>query len=122
MADYFGALTFPAQIPGPNSSVFDPALDAIGGYLSACLNDQLKSSWGAVNPGVPFVKSFRTDTPGYEFNERDLPALFVWRSGSVDEQVTDDWTETITEVTVTWVPQNAVQAKRSLRATGVNGF
>jgi hypothetical protein len=122
VSDNFGALTFPCQIPGPKDSIHDPALDYIGSYLTACLNDQLSTSWQAVNPGVKFVKTYSTNGPGDEFNERDLPALFIWRSGSIDEQATDDWTETITDVTVTWVPQNAVQAKRGLRSTGVNGF
>jgi hypothetical protein len=121
-SDHFGALRFPAQIPGPKDSVHDPALDCIAAYLSACLNDQLGASWQAVNPGRKFVESFTTNGPGDEFNERLLPALFVWRSGSIDEPATDDWLETVTDVSVTWVPQNAVQAKRGIRSTGVNGF
>ena len=122
MSDHFGSLKFPVQIPGPGDSVHDPALDYIGSYLMACLNDQLNNSWSAVNPGIPFVKSFQTNNPGDTFNERDLPALFLLRSGSVNDQVTDDWTEVTTDVSITWVPQNAVQANRKLRATGVNGL
>lgn len=121
-SDTFGALNFPAQIPGPKDSVHDPALDYIGRYLQACLNDQLGASWSAVNPGRKFVESIQTNSPGDAFNERDLPALFLIRSSSFDDHVTDDWIEVTTDVSITWVPQNAVQAKRVLRYTGVNGF
>jgi|SRR6478735_1341540 len=121
-SDTFGALSFPVQIPGPTDSVHDPALDCIGRYLQACLNDQLGPSWSVVNPGKRFVESVQTNSPGDTFNERDLPALFLFRSSSTDEQVTDDWTESITDVSITWVPQNAVQVKRAIRYTGVNGF
>lgn len=122
MSDHFGALEFPVQVPGINDSVQDPALDCIGGYLMACLNDQLGPSWQAVNPGRKFVESFATNAANDLFNERDLPGLFLYRSISYDEQYTDDWTMTSTDVAVTWVPQNADQAKRALRSTGVNGL
>src|SRR6478752_3855559 len=121
-SDKFGALTFPVQIPGPGDSVHDPALDCIGSYLTACLNSMLGSSWKAVNPGRKFVESFNTNNANDEFNERDLPALFLNRTSSFDDHATDDWVETITDVSVTWVPQTAVQAKRVLRSTGVNGL
>lgn len=122
MSDHFGALEFPVQVPGPDDSVHDPALDCLGCYLAACLNDQLGPSWQAVNPGRKFVQSFATNAAFELFNERDLPALFGYRSMSYDEQYTDDWTMTSTDVAMTWVPQNADQAKRALRSTGVNGF
>jgi len=122
MSDTFGALEFPVQIPGPNDSVHDPALDLLGAYLMACLNDQLGPSWLAVNPGKKFIESYATNSANDLFNERDLPGLFGTRSMSYDEQYTDDWTMTSTDVAMTWVPQNAVQARRALRSTGVNGF
>jgi len=122
MSDTFGSLIFPCQIPGPNDSVFDPALDYLGAYLMACLNDQLGDSWKAVNPGKKFVESYATNSANDLFNERDLPGLFGTRSMSYDEQYTDDWTMVFTDVAMTWVPQNAVQAKRAMRSTGVNGF
>ena len=123
MSDFFGDLQFPVQVPGATDSVHDPALDKIGAYLAACLNANLNASWGAVNPGQPFVKVVQTNSPSDStFNEKDLPALFLWRNAMNNEQTTDDWTEVISDVTLLWVPQNAVQAKRSLRSPGVNGF
>ena len=122
MSDSFGSMTFPVPIPGPNDSVHDSALDCLGSYLTACLNDQLGPSWSAVNPGKKFVESFQTSEPGDSFNERDLPAMFLYRTASFDEPVTDDWIEQTTDVTVTWVPQSAVQFKKNLRATSINGF
>jgi len=122
MSDTYGALNFPVQIPAQNESVHDPALDYIGAYFKACLNYQLGPSWQAVNPDRKFVETYEVGEPDETFNERDLPAIFIYRSMAYDEQISDDWNETCTDVSVTWVPQNAVQAKRALRSTGVNGF
>lgn len=122
MSDHFGSLTFPVPVLPDGYPVSDPTLTYIGSYLTACLNSQMGSSWGSVNPGRKPVESFQTQAPGDTFNERDLPCLYLWRSSSTDEQCSDDWTETITDITLTWVPQTADQAKRSLRASGINGL
>lgn len=121
MSDQFGSITFPVPVMTEHS-ISDPTMDYLGSYLTACLNYQMADAWGSVNPGKKMVESFQTNAPGDMFNDRDLPCLYVWRSASIDDQATDDWTETTTEVTVTWVPQNADQAKRNLRATGTNGL
>lgn len=122
MSDTFGTLNFPVQSPTEYESVHDPALTMLGNYLQACLNAQLNKSWQVVNPGKKFVETVQENNPGDTFNERDLPALFVFRTAIQDDQVTDDWTEQTTDVQVTWVPQTAVQAKRVMRTTGVNGL
>lgn len=125
MADTFGVLEYPVVQPPPsdNDSVTDPALDKIGAYLQAVLNAHIGLAWFTVNPGKKFVEQFFTNSPSDStFNERDLPSLFLWRQQTVDDQLTDDWVETFTDVTVLWVPQNAEQAKRSLRDPGMNGF
>lgn len=122
MSDRYGALQFPVSPPVGKDSVSDPALDYIARYLQACLNAQLNQAWSAVNPGRNFVQSYQTQSPGDTFNERDLPCLYVGRTAMIDDQVTDDWVECTTDVTLTWVPQNAEQAKRSLREPGFNGF
>jgi len=122
MSDQFLALEFPVAPPANTQSVTDPALDYIAQYLQACLNYQLSAAWGSVNPGSKFVQSYQTQSPGDTFNDRDLPCLYVWRSAIVNDKVSDDWVECTSEVTLTWVPQNATQAKRSLREPGANGF
>lgn len=121
MSDQFGSLTFPVPV-NTELPVADPTLDMLGSYITACVNYQMADSWGSVNPGVKMIQSFQTQAPGDTFNDRDLPCLYIWRSSSIDDQVTDDWTETTTDVTLTWVPQNADQSKRSLRSSGTNGF
>ena len=122
MSDHYGALEFPVQIPDVKDSVHDPAIDCLGRYLQCCLNDQLGQSWSAVNPGRKFVESIQTNSPGDAFNEKDLPALFLTRQSTTDERISDDWVESLSDVSITWVPQNAVQAKRVLRFTGSNGL
>lgn len=122
MSDNFGALSFPVQPVPVGGSVSDPALDKIGAYLAACLNQELNKSWGQVNPGRKFVESIQTNQPDDTFNEKNLPALFLWRFQTTNDQVSDDWTEVLTDVQLTWVPQNAVQAKRAMRSPGMNGF
>lgn len=125
MVDTFGVLEYPTVQPPAtdDDSVTDPALDKLAAFLAAVLNVQLSQAWTAVNPGKKFVEQFFTNSPADStFNERDLPSLFLWRNQALDDQLTDDWLETMTDVTVLWVPQNADQAKRSLRDPGLNGF
>lgn len=126
MSDHYGSLSFPIQAPASGSSVADPALDYIAKYLQACLNAQMGTAWAVVDPGVnpvrKFVQSYQTQSTGDTFNDRDLPCLYVWRGSITNDKVSDDWVEVTTDVTLTWVPQNADQAKRSLREPGVNGL
>jgi hypothetical protein len=124
MADEFGAVQFPVAPPrNDDQSVTDPALDKIGSYLQAVLNNRLNAAWGAVAPNTKFVQQFFTNNPtDSTFNDRDLPALFLWRSRSMDDQLADDYLETITDVVVLWIPTTADQFKRSLRDPIFNGF
>lgn len=122
--DQYGVLKFPARPPNDNEPITDQALYCIGSYLMAVLNSKLNGAWNVVNPNVPFVKSIQFDDPndGSMMNEKDLPALYVWRQSMYDQQSTDDWTETTSDIAIMWIPQTATQAKRSLRAPGINGF
>lgn len=123
MPDQFGAIEFPVQPQSQDAAVTDPALEAISQYLFAVLNFELSTAWSVVNPGKNFCQSVSTNDPSDgTFNSRDLPGLFVTRQSLTDEQVTDDWTETITEVRALWIPQDAEQSKRALRSPGLNGL
>jgi hypothetical protein len=123
MADEFGGIQFPVLPPAGDGSVSDPGLDKLGAYLSAVLNAELGTAWGAVNPGVPFVRTVAAYLPqDLGFNEKLLPALFLERTSTVNEHITDDHVQATSDVTVMWVAQNAVQAARAVRAPGINGF
>lgn len=123
MSDNFGTLEFPVSPPAGDEAIHDSTLSKIGAYLAVCLNDALATSWKTVNPSATFVKTVQTNSPDDStFNTKELPALYLWRTAINLDQVTDDWTEAVSDVTLLWVPQDAVQAKRSLRAPGVNGF
>jgi hypothetical protein len=125
MADKFGALQFPAQSPNlaAGDAVTDPRLDKIARFLQAVLNADIGQAWSSVSGGKKFVETTSTNDPSDStFNERDLPALFIYDPRSASNQMTDDLVEDVSQVTVLWVPATAEQAKRSLRSTGVNGF
>lgn len=125
MADQFGAVQFPVPAPASKSdSVSDPALDKLGGYLQAVLNANLNTAWHSVTPGGrDFIENVIVQDPQDGlFNESQLPALFLWRVSFTSERISDDWTETTTDVNALWVPQTADQARRALRSQIINGL
>lgn len=125
MPDQFGSLQFPVQYPDVKAgdTVTDPRLDKISNYLQAVLNADAGKAWGAVSAGRKFVEQVFTNDPNDSvFNEKDLPALFVFDPRSTSNQMTDDLVEDVSTLTVLWVPQNAEQSKRSFRSNAANGF
>jgi hypothetical protein len=126
MADTFGALELPAQIPTASDTVTDPALDVIGEFSAAVLNFYAGDAWAWAAVAVdstPFVKTVNTHNPeDVEFNSRDLPALFLWRSRGITERLADDWLIARDNVTLLWVPRPEAQKKRARRSPIFNAF
>ena len=121
--DRFGGLEFPAQVPGADEAVTDRAIGTIAAYLAAVIRADLQAAWSRVAPGQSVVEqSFTSDPEDSTFNERDLPALFVWRRSDKTESWTDDWVRVETDVGILWVWRPQDQVKRSLRAPIYNGI
>lgn len=129
MTDTYGALTLPVPTPTEAQSLGDPALDAIGAYLQAVLIANLQTAWLATSPlgvgtlgpgGIPAVRVVQTlwkcSPEDGLFQKEDLPALFVWRGVSTIAQLTDDWQEKTTEVSILWVTRPADQPLRARRS------
>lgn len=109
MADTFGAITLPV------ASEMDPSLQALASYLAAVIGHDLTSAWGETGTarGV-VVKTFTHDPERGEFNDRDLPALFLWRASSAEEPVrlADDYEIDRTRVAGLWIFPPTVQHKQ----------
>lgn len=119
--DSYGALPIPVPAPAAGDSVADPALNVLGRYLRAVLNRYAVPAWASVAPGQDVVKTATaTGAEDQTFNERDLPALFLWRTNENFARIADDWETDTSTVSVLWVPRPGPQAQLALRATFYN--
>jgi len=101
MGDTFGAL----PLPSAASDSSDPALDAIGSYLTACLVDALDAAWLTLVPSDTVCKVHHLHDPnGGHFQDEQLPCLFLWRGESTGERLADEYEIDRTTVTVLWIP------------------
>lgn len=96
----------------------DVALTVFAAYLSAFLTAYAGNAWRAVAPSEPIVrKTFTHDPEDYEFSENDLPALYLFRTGSVRpiEQLAEDWRLHYDNIRVFWVLPNTGTDKQRRR-------
>lgn len=82
MADTFGALTLPALTT--DSPIGDPAIGKLLAFFKAVLNAYVGAAWAALRPragneALPVRTTIADDPHLRTFNEKDLPALFMWR-------------------------------------------
>lgn len=91
MGDIAGALELP--VPTTDTPVGDPLLATLAEFFAAVLNAKAASAWGTVAPGETAVAAtFTRDPADVEFNDRQLPALFLWRSEiGEDHWIAQDW-------------------------------
>lgn len=86
IADTYGLLEIPVPVPAADEPVGDPALGILLDAFKAVLNAHLAAAWSAagIAPNLPPVREvFAHDPNKVVFSERDLPALFLWRDGSM---------------------------------------
>lgn len=129
MADTFGGLTIaPVPTPGAGDVLSDPALDIVGDYLKAVINDRLGTAWNAVVPGLngndedPVRFVFKHDPQSGEFNQKHLPALYIWRADIKNEVLADEWECQRTMLRMLWVLPSVPQRKLVTRAPILRGF
>jgi len=93
-------------VSSKTDTVKDYALDVVVGYLAAILRTYAESAWHSVAPGEPIVRrAFTHDPQEYEFNQNDLPALYMFRTGSARnaENLSEDYRIHTDGVRLFWV-------------------
>jgi hypothetical protein len=108
VADQYGAEPIPLVAPAAGFAAGDRALTYLLQYFTAFLNVKAVAAWQAagIAPNVPVVrKSFAHDPKKVSFSTADLPALYMWRSGSEKppEQYADDYRLTHDVLELLWV-------------------
>jgi hypothetical protein len=120
MAHQFGGVQFPVETPSDSDSLGDPTIDAIGRYLAAVLEAWAGTAWLQRSPGDPIVrKVLMVDPAEAEFIEKDLPALYVWRSEVDTVYATEETTKQTSKIQVGWVPSPKVAQTQWARRSAV---
>lgn len=86
MADIFGVLELPIPVPqgdsaNPDESPGDPLLDVSLDYFATLLNTYGGSAWSKIAPNTKPVKTTKANDPDADLDTKDLPTLYLWRSG-----------------------------------------
>lgn len=130
MADTYGALKLPVQLPDGTDAVSDPALSRLGEYFQAFCNANGQAAFDRL--GVPRVRGlappvirsiFTHDPTKLVFNEAHLPALYVTRSnGGKPEWIAEDYRIATDVWTVLWVFPPGQQANQRIRESFTNAI
>ena len=121
MADNFGLVQIPVATSPQGEAAGDPVLTKLVTFLAALLNENGSKAWGEVAPGAPLVRTvFTHDPEDIVFNERQLPALFLWRASQVEDQIADDIFLDTTQCSLLWVFPPAPQETQRRRETFAN--
>jgi hypothetical protein len=136
MTDTYGALSIPVAVPtdAEVSATGDPALDVWASYLQAFINTYGAAAWAKVYPRrddnnnliPPVLKTFThqpTDETIAVFNERYLPALYLYRASGaepkwewIDGRIARD------TITLLWVFPTGTQPAERIRVPYVNAL
>lgn len=114
-----GGLSLPLDPPAQGEVIGEKALVIFGLYLQAFLRAYAGTAWATVAPSEPIVrKVFTHDPEDYDFSENDLPALYLFRTGSAKpiEQMAEDWRVHHDNVRIFWVLPNVAQDRQRLRS------
>lgn len=138
--DTYGALSIPVAVPtDPEAEATgDPALDVWAAYFKAYINAHGGVAWAAAFPRktgtqaapgdqIPPVASTFTHQPTDEtilpFNERELPALFIYRAaGPGPKWKAIDWRVDESTPTILWVFPTGAQAASRIRVPYCNAL
>jgi len=124
MSERFGRTAFPVVATPPLTeadAAGDPLLTLLGAFLKAAVNAACGTAWATLYPGESPVAEVRFQDPNEGvFDERDLPAIFLWRPARGIERVADDWVVDKSEIVALWVPPPANLDRQSERAPLAN--
>ena len=129
MSIRWGATALPLAAPSGTDAVTDKAASVLLAYLKAFLNAYAPTAWQSVFksqdariPTTPVNGSFVNDPATSEFNENQLPALFIWRTGGDDEYIGDDWRIFTDNWKLLWIFPTAVQGTQQARDPIITGL
>lgn len=104
MADQYGAVAIPVELPAEGDAAGDRALSAIGQFAKAVFNAAATTAWQDVDKTTaPVVGVFAHDPKERSFNTKDLPALYLYRTGGRAEDWAADYRVEEGTITVDWV-------------------
>ena len=120
----FGALPLPVPAAGATDTVSDPGLDVLIAFASAVIIARCATAWADIAPNTgAVVKLTRTHDPAERiFSEKQLPALWGWRTQGEAETIADDFDTSVDKLTLLWVFPPALAANQRLRGPIVNGI
>lgn len=120
MADKFGALSLPTvstELP-----LGDPSLRHLADFCRAVINAECSVAWATARPrsgelALPCRSSFTHNPTRCDFDEKSLPAVFVYREKGASTFPADDYLVDAAQVSILWVyPPADHQNHQSLRA------
>lgn len=132
MADRYGAI--PLDIPAVEDrhaeACGDPALRVVADFLAAVINARATTAWqsiatlnGKPRKDRPVNAAYTDDPVNTTFTEKDLPALFVFRSqGGPSEDMAADYRVARSTWTVWWMMRKTTDEKKAVRAPFLNAI
>lgn len=124
----WGITNLPLETPGLDEAVTDKAITIVGAYLKAFVNAYGATAWQSVHkdpaPNLPVSTMFpyNPEEPRREFNDKSLPALFIWRASGDDDWLATDWRVETSVWKVLWIFPPANQQKQTARDPFPNGL
>jgi hypothetical protein len=130
VADTYGALQVPVQLPVGSDAVSDPALTRLGEYLQIFLNTYAQAAFDKI--GLPVGKNGRPpvvrtiwshDPTEYVFSESHLPAMYITRTGGTKPVWrAEDYRISSDQWTIQWIFPPAQQANQRMRDSITNAL
>lgn len=134
----FGQLVLPVPVPAARNdlpitiaakdvSLADPALDTLLSFIQAVLDYELTTAWAIRAPGSQVNKAARftstNDPTEGEFNDNQLPGLFLWRQkGDSATKYAADMPSTEETIILQWVFPPGFQHTERARNNIINGL
>lgn len=126
MSYTWGATALPLEAPAAGEAVTDKALSVVAAYLKAFVNAHGAAAWADVEKSgtSPIQNAFahNPEDPRREFNDKHLPALFLWRESGDDEYIAADWRVQSSVWKALWVFPPANQARQTPRDPFLKGL
>lgn len=124
MSDTVGADTLPIQPPSAGEAVADPCLSRLVAYFKAVVNRYSGDAWRTVMPkSDPVGFTFTHNPEETNFNERTLPAFYLYRLGEDPlEWLAEDYDISHAKLRLLWIFPVAGQDTQAFRSTFVNGI
>ena len=120
-----GGRTLPLAVPNSGETIADRPLDLVLAYIRALFNAYASAAWHSVAPGEPIVrKAFTHDPDEYNFAETDLPALYLFRTGSArnSEDIATSIRIAPDNVKLFWVLPYVEQVKQTKRVPFISAL